>query len=74
MEISIKDFRCFHSVDSIPVRPVNILVGENSSGKTTLLAAVRFMLDFINGTEDASFNKDPFFLGSYEQIAHYRGG
>src|SRR5215467_9927076 len=73
MQISIKDFRCFHQTE-IDIRPINILVGENSSGKTSLLAAVRFLLDLFHSDAKASFNKDPFYLGSYEQIAHFRGG
>jgi ABC-type lipoprotein export system ATPase subunit len=74
MNLSINDFRCFHKISGIPLRPINILVGENSSGKTSLLAALRFILDLFGREGKASFNKDPFYLGSYEQIAHYRGG
>lgn len=74
MELSIKDFRCFHRAEGIPFRPINLLVGENSSGKSSLLAAIRFVYDLFSRDEKASFNKDPFFLGSYEQIAHFRGG
>src|SRR6185437_15158839 len=75
MELSINDFRCFHHAADIPFRPINLLVGENSSGKSSLLAAIRFIHDLFGRDEQkASFNKDPFYLGSYEQIAHFRGG
>lgn len=74
MKISIKDFRCFHETTPIEVRPINILVGENSAGKTSFLAAARFLFDLLDRGTRASFNKDPFHLGSYENIAHYRGG
>jgi hypothetical protein len=73
-QVEIRDFRCFHRVSSIPIRPINILVGENSTGKSSFLAAMRFLLELPRRDAKASFNKDPFFLGSYEQIAHYRGG
>jgi AAA ATPase domain len=73
-KVSLQDFRCFHQVSEIPLRPINILVGENGTGKSSFLAAVRFLLELTQRTTKASFNKDPFFLGSYEQIAHYRGG
>jgi len=49
-------------------------VGENSSGKSTFLAGLRYILDFSAGRADPSFNKDPFFLGGYKNIAHFRGG
>jgi predicted ATPase len=74
VQISLRDFRCFHDAINIEVRPINILVGENSSGKTSLLAGIRFLLDLFQTDEKASFNKDPFYLGSFDQIAHYRGG
>jgi hypothetical protein len=74
MQISVTDFRCFHVANDINVRPINILVGENSAGKSSFLAAVRFLLDLFRDDAKATFNKDPFYLGSYEQIAHYRGG
>ena len=32
------------------------------------------MLDFLSGEEESNFNKDPFQLGTFEQIAHYRLG
>ncbi|NPV22382.1 AAA family ATPase [Bradyrhizobium aeschynomenes] len=74
MKISVADFRCFHEATDIDVRPINILVGENSAGKSSYLAAVRFLLDLLKDDTKASFNKDPFYLGSYDQIAHFRGG
>lgn len=74
MRISVTDFRCFHIANDINVRPINILVGENSAGKSSFLSAVRFLLDLFREDAKATFNRDPFYLGSYEQIAHYRGG
>jgi AAA ATPase domain len=74
MKISVADFRCFHDAQDIEVRPINILVGENSAGKSSFLAAVRFVLDLFRDDTKASFNKDPFYLGSFDQIAHFRGG
>lgn len=74
MRISLRDFRCFHQPLPVEVNKLNILVGENSAGKTSFLAAIRFLMDLLKRQESASFNRDPFHLGSYEQIAHYRGG
>ncbi|MCP4132040.1 MAG: AAA family ATPase [bacterium] len=42
-EITIKNFRCLVDV-SIPISDSTVLVGENSSGKTTLLDALRIAL------------------------------
>lgn len=73
-EIALKDFRGFHDIDFIEIRPITLLIGENSAGKTSFLAALKFMLDMIRGEKETSFNSDPFQLGTFEQIAHFRGG
>lgn len=73
LEISFEDFRCFAERQSGNIAPITLLVGENSAGKSTFMAGLRYMLDFI-GSGDASFNKDPFFLGGFKNIAHSRRG
>jgi predicted ATPase len=73
-EISAKDFRGFHDQDFVPIRPITLLIGENSAGKTSFLAALKYMQDFLNSRPQPSFNEDPFQLGTYDQIAHFRGG
>ena len=69
----LEDFRCFAGRNEVPIRPLTLLVGENSTGKTSFLAAVRAAHDLRTGTAPA-FNKEPFNLGSYDEIANYRGG
>lgn len=73
-EVSFENFRGFKTTGYIPVRPLTLLVGENSAGKTSFLAAVRYLLDLLAGEDAPSFNKDPFHLGTFQHIAHYRGG
>ena len=67
--------RCFHSLHACPLKPITLLVGENSSGKTIFLALNRIAWDIAEGDlgEDV-FNEEPFMLGSYDQIASFRGG
>lgn len=71
---ALQNFRCFSSTGNVRIAPVTILVGENSSGKTSFLAALRQILEAFQGAKGSSFNREPYFLGSFEQIAHYRGG
>lgn len=68
----LEDFRCFADRHEVPIRPLTLLVGENSTGKTSFLAAVRAAHDARSRTLP-DFNEDPFQLGSYDQIANYRG-
>lgn len=73
LDILIENFRCFHKPFPVEFRPVNILVGENSTGKSSFLAATRFLFDVFNRRSKSSFNKDPFYLGSFEDISHNHG-
>ncbi len=73
--IIFEGVRCFHDLHNCSVKPITLLVGENSSGKTTFLALSRIAWDIAQGElrEDV-FNEEPFLLGSYDQIASFRGG
>ncbi len=70
----IDSIRCFYDSQSAPLKPITILVGENSSGKTTFLALARIAWSLCQYEGDIDFNEEPFQLGSYDQIASYRGG
>lgn len=72
--ISFRNFRGFHNTVPVPLAPITVLVGENSAGKSSFLAGLKFVLDFASGQGEASFNSDPFQLGTFDQIAHFRGG
>ena len=74
LNISLKNFRCFAEVGPVRIAPVTLLIGENSAGKTTFLAGIRELVEAFNRPFGTLFNREPFFLGSFEQIAHYRGG
>ena len=74
LEISLSDFRCFAKVDSVPIAPITLLIGENSSGKTSFLAALRELVQMFNLVGPGSFNSAPYYLGGFEQIAFYKGG
>jgi hypothetical protein len=72
--IIVEGVRCFHTSQSVPLKPVTLLVGENSSGKTAFLALARIAWDLCQGASLVDFNEEPFPLGSYDQVASYRGG
>lgn len=71
---SVENFRGFHRRQAVRISPITILVGENSAGKSSFLSAVNYSLDFLSQRAEPSFNKEPFQLGTYDQIAHFRGG
>ena len=72
--LTLRDFRCFSDPGPVPLRPLTLLIGENSTGKTSFLAAVRLASDISYPGMPINFNDPPFQLGSFNEIAHYRGG
>jgi len=75
VRLRFEGIRCFSEPQSAAIRPITLLVGENSSGKTTFLALCQIAQAMAQGaTGDLPFNKPPFSLGAYDQIASYRGG
>ena len=66
----IENVRCFRGRHEVPLAPLTILVGENSTGKSTLLAMARLAWD-VSFENTVNFNEEPFRLGSYDQIASF---
>ena len=73
-EIRLRDFRCFHERQTARLAPLTLLVGENSTGKTSFLAAVQAVLGCSHGSGAPDFRKAPFDLGAFPEIVHRRGG
>ncbi len=70
MLFGLENVRCFAHPDPVRISPLTILVGENSTGKTSFLALLRIAQQIAQGHLIPSFNADPFLLGSYNQIAY----
>ena len=69
-EFTLRDFRCFREQQTARLAPLTLLVGENSTGKTSFLAAVRAMLQVGSYHEDPDFRAPPYDLGSFWEIAY----
>jgi predicted ATPase len=72
--LTIRNFKCFLATGDVPLRPLTVLVGENSTGKSSFLAAARLAWDLAHSQRRVDFNEEPFLLGAFDQIAHFRGG
>lgn len=66
----LDNVRCFRKPGPAPLAPLTILVGENSTGKSTFLAAVKLAHQIGTNNEAIDFNEEPFSWGAYDQIAH----
>ena len=62
----------YHSLRRL--RTDELLVGENSTGKTSFMAMIRALWDVAYRRTDPDFKEEPYDLGSFDEIAHHRGG
>ena len=69
-DFRLRDFRCFADAQTAKLARLTLLVGENSTGKTSFLAAVRAACRLAYGSGDTGFNDPPYRLGAYSEIAH----
>jgi hypothetical protein len=72
LNVQFLNFRCFTRSSPVEIRPITLLIGENSTGKSSFLAGLRFIFEAFSGGSQNIFNKEPFFLGGFEEIAHRR--
>ena len=73
-EITLKNFRCFREEQTVCLAPLTLLVGENSTGKTSFLAMIRALWNVAFGRAAPDFKDEVYDLGSFDEIVHNRGG
>ena len=69
----VRDYRCFHGRQRARLAPLTLIVGENSTGKTSFMAMVRALWDIAHRHTVPDFKEEPYDLGSFFEIAHHRG-
>ena len=72
-QLTLENYRCFQHRQQVRLAPLTLLVGENSTGKTSFLAMLRVLSHAIRD-KVPNFREDPYDLGSFEDIAFHRTG
>ena len=72
-KITVENYRCFYRGQTARLAPLTLLVGDNSTGKTSFLALLRCLWDYAFAFQEPDFKLEPFDLGSFDEIAHHRG-
>ena len=70
-ELTLQDVRCFQGEQRGSLRPITLLVGENSTGKTTFLGCYHVLHRLLSGLDFErmlDFNEEPFAMGSFRDI------
>ena len=77
-DLILRDVRCFGGEQRGRLRPITLLVGENSTGKTTFLGCYGALLRMLSPLgmldEMLDFNQEPFAMGSFRDIVRSRRG
>ncbi|MCY3630039.1 MAG: AAA family ATPase [Bacteroidota bacterium] len=74
-QITLENYRCFYRKQIAPLAPLTLLVGDNSTGKTSFLAMIRALWDCFYDYSNSgfpNFKEAPFDLGSFDEIAHHQ--
>lgn len=74
MELILENVRCFVKRQQVPIRPLTLLVGENSSGKSTFLGMLSVVTDATTFPLWPDFNKQPYSFGNFDTIATFKRG
>lgn len=69
-ELRLRNFRCFRDRQTARLRPLTLLVGDNSTGKTSFLAAVRSIWDSVYQQAELDFRAPPYDLGAFREIVY----
>ena len=72
--VTLENFRCFRERQTARLAPLTLLVGENSAGKTSFLALIQALRRAAASFSAPDFKEEPYDLGSFDEIAHHRGG
>ena len=72
--VTLENFRCFRERQTVRLAPLTLLVGENSTGKTSFLALIRVLAQLQLGSVAPDFKEPPYDLGSFDDIAYFRSG
>ena len=73
-KLIIEDVRCFAGRQEFDIRPLTFLVGENSTGKSTILGCFDTILhfsmiqDFFTERANLDFNASPYQMGVFADI------
>ena len=70
--ITLENYRCFREKQSARLAPLTLLVGNNSTGKTSFLALIRALWDVAFRERVPDFREDPYDLGTFREIVHSR--
>lgn len=73
--ITLENFKAFKEPQFIPIKPITLVFGQNSAGKSSIVHALAFLkyVHMSNGhcdPENVEYGSDKFHLGSWHNLVH----
>ena len=73
--VTIENFRCFKNRQTARLAPLTLLVGENSTGKSSFMAMIGILWQSVIFQEfKPNFKNYPFDLGTFSDVIHGNEG
>ncbi len=72
-EFIIRDVRCFAGEQRLRIRPLTFIVGENSTGKSTVLGCMQALANTVYAS-NVNFNSHPYQMGAFSDIIRRKNG
>ena len=63
-QFTMEEVHCFSERQTLEIRPLTFLVGENSTGKTTALACFHVLANYLQG-KGVNFNQHSYSMGTF---------
>ncbi len=63
-QFTMEEVRCFSERQTLEIRPLTFLVGENSTGKTTTLASFHVLANYFQ-RRGVNFNSHAYTMGTF---------
>ena len=68
--VTLSSVRCFEGTHQFKICPLTIIIGDNGTGKSTVLGCIQALGNLLNiGIEELIFNRDPYNMESFVNIA-----
>lgn len=73
--ITLENFKAFKKLDNLPIKPITILCGTNSSGKSSILQSILMLkqtLESVNPNQTLLLNGRFTKLGAFEDVIYQK--
>ena len=67
-EFTLENVRCFEGEQTLRIRPITLLIGENSTGKSTVLGCYNALVRSFSEHHPVNFDEEPYHMGASGDI------